>query len=210
MNKCNISAALALGLFAAAPALAQGPVFGVKGGLNYAMIAVDEADENKARIGFHGGLFGRTDPESAFGLQVEVLYSAKGAHATYNALGGLIDQEVDFNVNYLEVPVLASLRVADVLDIQLGPYAAFLLSAKTSTSGDLGNGSDDLDKDNFQSTDFGLAVGAALNAGTNLQVGARYTHGFAKLADSDAADMVLGDATNRCIQIYLGIGVGGN
>ena len=210
MNKCNISAALALGLFAAAPALAQGPVFGVKGGLNYAMIAVDEADENKARIGLHGGLFGRTDPESAFGLQVEVLYSAKGAHATYNALGGLIDQEVDFNVNYLEVPVLASLRVADVLDIQLGPYAAFLLSAKTSTSGDLGNGSDDLDKDNFHSTDFGLAVGAALNVGSNLQVGARYTHGFSELANSDAADLVLGDAMNRCVQIYLGIGVGGN
>jgi hypothetical protein len=204
----SIIAAVAL-MAATTVATAQGPAFGVKAGLNYSTLAVNEADDENARLGFNGGVFARTAPEAPFGLQVELLYSTKGTHTTYSAVFGLIDQEVDFNLNYLELPVLASLRVADVIDIHLGGYAGYLLSAKVSTSGDLGSGSEELDRDNFTSMDYGLAVGAGLNIGESLQVGVRYTHGLAQVADGDASELVLDDATNRCLQLYLGIGVGG-
>lgn len=208
MNKHIAGIAIVL-LTGAQAATAQGPAFGVKAGLNYSTLAVNEADDENARIGFNGGVFARTAPEAPLGLQVELLYSTKGTHTTYNALWGLIDQDVDFNLNYLELPVLASLRVAEILDLQLGGYAGYLLSAKMSTSGDLGSGNEELDRDNFTSMDYGLAAGAGLNIGENLQVGLRYTHGLANVADGDASDLVLGDAKNRCLQAYIGIGVGG-
>lgn len=196
---------LALGLGTAANA--QGPAIGVKGGLNVSNLHVDEANDENSRIGFNLGVFGRTAPEAPIGLQVELLYSTKGTHATYSGFFGIVDQDVDFNLNYLELPVLVGFRLGSVLELQAGGYAGYLLSAKASTTGDLGSGSDDLDRDNFMSMDYGVVGGVALNLGT-LQVGARYNYGLAEIADSDAAKTVLGDAKNACVQVYLGIGLG--
>lgn len=189
---------------------AQGPTFGVKGGVNYSTLAVDEADDETSRIGYNFGVFGRTNPESALGLQVELLYSTKGSTTNYSTLFGLIEQEVDFNLNYIELPVLASFRVGEIVDFQLGGYAGYLVGAKASSSGDLGSGSEELDRDNFKSMDFGIAGGVAFNVGPSVQVGVRYMHGMSTIADSDAADFVLGDAKNRVAQLYIGFGIGGN
>lgn len=191
-------------------ASAQGPVFGVKGGLNYSTLAVEEADDETSRIGYNFGVFGRTNPEGVLGLQVELLYSTKGSTTNYTALFGLVDQEVDFNLNYIELPILASFRVGEIVDFQLGGYAAYLVGANANSSGDLGNGSEELDRDNFQSMDFGIAGGVAFNVGPNTQVGVRYLHGMSSIADSDAADLVLGDSKNRAAQLYIGFGLGGN
>jgi opacity protein-like surface antigen len=144
------------------------------------------------------------------GVQAELLYSTKGSTTNYSALFDLVDQEVDFNLNYIELPILASVRLAEIVDLQLGGYAAYLLSANVSSSGDLGSGSEELDRDNFKSMDFGIAGGVAFNVGSNLQVGVRYLHGLNDIADSDASDLVLGDAKNRVAQLYLGVGLGGN
>lgn len=205
LNTVMLSAAT---LFAA-PAFSQGPVFGVKGGLNYTNLAGLDADDNNARVGFNAGVFGRTDPSSVFGVQAELLYSTKGNHTTYHAFFGLVDQDVDFNLNYLELPVMASLRLAEIVDIQLGGYAAYLTSAKVKTSGDLGSDSDVLDKDNFKSIDAGIAGGVAFNLGKNAQLGIRYLHGLTDVVDNEDLHDLIGDAQNRCVQVYVGIGVGG-
>lgn len=197
--------AIALPLLHALPTQAQGPVIGVKGGLNYSTLAVDKADDEKGRIGFNVGLMGRTDPEAAIGLQVELLYTTKGAHADYSALFGLIDQEVDFNLNYVELPVMASFRLAEVFELQAGAYAAVLTSAKAKSSGDLGDYGDDLKKSNFRNVDYGLVGGIAFNAGP-AQVGLRYEHGLAKVAESSGAKAFLGKATNRNVQAYVAFG----
>lgn len=200
----------AAALLAAMPAFAQGPVFGIKGGLNYTNLAGVDSQDDNARIGFNAGVFGRTDPASMVGLQAELLYSTKGNRTTYNAFFGLVDQEVDFNLNYLELPVLASLRLANIVDLQLGGYLAYLASAKVKTSGDLGSGSDTVDKDNFNSIDAGIAGGVAFNLGANAQLGIRYLHGLTDVVDNSDLHDVVGDAKNRCVEVYVGIGVGGN
>lgn len=187
---------------------AQGPAFGVKGGINVASLAVNEADEERSRLGLNAGFFARTAPEEPFGLQVELLYSSKGSNTTYSAFFGLIDQEVDFNLNYLELPVLASFRLGGVVDLHAGAYAGYLLNARVSTSGDLGSGSEELDKADLSAMDLGIAGGVGLNLGP-AQFGVRYLHGLSKVADSDAADLVLGDAKNRCFQAYIAVGISG-
>lgn len=187
---------------------AQGPAFGVKGGINVASLAVNEANDESARLGVNAGLFARTAPEEPFGLQVELLYSGKGSNTTYSAFFGLIDQEVDFNLNYLELPVLASFRLGGVVDLHAGAYAGYLFNAKVSTSGDFGSGSEELDKADLNAMDFGVAGGVGFNLGP-AQLGVRYLHGLSKVADSDAADLVLGDAKNRCFQAYVALGISG-
>lgn len=186
--------------------VAQGPAFGLKGGLNISSLAVDQAREENTRLGFNAGAFVRTMPTEPFGLQVELLYSAKGSNTTYSTFFGLVDQEVDLNLDYLELPVLASFRLAQVVDLQIGAYGAYLLSANVSTSGDLGSGADELDTDNFNSLDLGLAGGVGFNVGP-AQLGVRYLHGLTNVADSDASDAVLGDAKNRCAQFYVAFGI---
>ena len=187
---------------------AQGPAAGLKAGLNFSTLAVDDADDENSRVGFNAGVFGRTDPANPIGLQVELLYSTKGTHASYSGLFGLVDQDVDFELAYLELPVLAAFRLGEAFELQAGGYGAMLLSAHASTSGDLGDGEDELDKDHFTDMDFGLVGGAAFNAGM-FQIGVRYLHGFTEVADSDASDLVLGDATNRCLQAFVGLGLAG-
>lgn len=179
---------------------------GVKGGLNISNLYSGEVSDNNARLGFNAGFIGRALADQPIGLQAELLYSTKGNKTHYSGLFGLVDQDVDFTLNYLELPVMAAFRFADnAFELQAGGYAAYLLSASVTTSGDLGDGSDELDRDNFNSIDAGLVGGIAFNAGP-IQVGARYLYGLSTLANSDGAELLLGDAKNSCAQVYIAFG----
>ncbi len=184
---------------------AQGPVFGVKGGLSYSNLYADDANDKNGRIGFNLGVLGRTDPEQSIGLQLELLYTTKGEKFTYD--GFFIDQEFKLNLGYVDLPVMVSFRAGEALEFQGGLYAGLLMSANLSSSGDLGTSSDDLDKDNFNALDYGLVGGVAFNAGA-IQVGARYNFGLSKLANSDEAELILGDAKNAYAQLYVAFGFG--
>jgi len=172
---------------------------GVKGGLNVSNLYLDDIDDENARYGFNVGVYGQVFSTETFAIQPELMFSTKGARAEY---GGIIDQTVKFNLNYLDLPVLAVFKLGDAAEIHIGPYASYLLNANISTSGDLGNGSDDVDRDNLKSFDFGLAGGFGLNFGA-MQVGARYNLGLTEIADSDVARTLIGDAKNSCAQLYL-------
>src|SRR5690606_16656298 len=136
-----------------------------------------------------------------FAIQPELLYTTKGSE---NEWGGLIDQTVKFNLNYLELPVLAVFKLGDTTEIHVGPYFSYLLGANIYTEGDLVGASEELDRDNSKSFDFGLTGGVGLNFGA-VQIGARYNYGLSEIADSDAAELVLGDAKNSCAQVYVAL-----
>jgi len=104
---------------------------------------------------------------------------------------------------------MASIRLMDVVDLQVGGYAAYLLSANVKTSGDLGSGSDEVDKDNFKSMDAGIVGGIGFNVGETMQIGIRYLHGLTDVIDNADLSTVVGDAQNRCLQLYLAVGLGG-
>lgn len=188
-------------------ARAQGPTGGIKVGANFSGLYSGEVSDENLRTGFNAGLFARSTAEDPLGLQVELLYTTKGNHTHYQGFFGLVDQDVDFNLNYIELPALFSLRFADgAFEVQAGGYLGYLVGAHVSSNGDLGNGSQDLDRDNFNALDGGLAGGVAFNAGA-LQLGVRYDLGLANIASSDAAKDLLGDARNTCLQVYIGFGL---
>lgn len=172
---------------------------GIKGGLNVSNLYIDDVDDENARYGFNVGVYGQVFSTNAFAIQPELLFSTKGTRAEY---GGLIDQTVKFNLNYLDLPVLAVFKLGDAAEIHAGPYASYLLGSNISYSGDLGSGSDEIDRDHLRPFDFGLAAGFGLNFGP-MQVGARYNLGLTEIADSDAARQLLGNSKNSCAQLYL-------
>lgn len=180
---------------------AQEQRMGVKAGLNLSNLYVDDVDDENARIGFNGGLYGQIVSTPTFALQPELLFSTKGSENEYD---GIIDQNVKFNLNYLEVPVLAVFKLGNSAEIHAGAYGAYLLNANISYEGDLGNGVEDLDRDHFNSADYGLAAGFGLNFG-ELQIGTRYNYGLQRIANSDTAEDILGDSKNSVGQIYLSI-----
>ncbi len=174
---------------------------GIKGGINVSNLYVNNVDDENSRIGFHIGLYGQMPITQLFAIQPELNYSTKGTKTVYN---GAINQSVKFNLDYLDLPLLAVFKLGKVAEIQLGAYGGYLVNANVKTEGDIGDGTRELNRDNFNKFDYGLVGGLGLNFG-QLQVGARYNYGLQKVANSDGADLILGDAKNSLAQLYAAI-----
>jgi hypothetical protein len=175
---------------------------GVKGGLNVSNLYVDDVNDENARFGFNLGFYGQILSSDVFAIQPELLFSTKGSKIEYG--GNFFDQTVKYNLSYLDLPVLAVFKLGDAAEIHVGPYVSYLLGANISHDGDLGSGVDDIDRDHLKSFDYGLSGGFGLNFGA-LQVGARYNYGLAKLEDSNAAKLLIGDSKNSVAQLYLAL-----
>lgn len=179
---------------------AQSPRAGIKGGVNFSNLFIDDVDDENMRIGFHAGFYSQFLNETeTFGIQPELLLSTKGAKGTYNSFG--LDGEVKFNLMYLDVPLPLVFKVGDQVDIHFGPYISYLLGASTSTEGDLGDGEEELDRDNFHSFDYGLTGGLALNFDV-ISVGVRYNYGLQQIANSDESEFFLDNSKNANGQIF--------
>ena len=100
------------------------------------------------------------------------------------------------------MPVLAVFKLGEVAEVHLGGYASYLLNANISYQGNLANGADQIDKDNLKSFDYGISGGLGANFG-KVQVGARYNFGLVKIANSNGARSVIGDAKNSCAQVFI-------
>src|SRR5688572_8619351 len=104
---------------------------GIKGGLNASNLYIDDVDDENARIGYNVGLFGELVSTETFGLQAELLYSTKGSKNMYDAP---FDQEIQYNLNYLDLPLLAVFKLGAV-DLQVGAYGSYLLNANIEYEG---------------------------------------------------------------------------
>jgi hypothetical protein len=175
---------------------------GVKGGLNVSNLYVDDVDDENARFGVNLGLFAQILSSDVFAIQPELLFSTKGSKIEYG--GSFFDQTVKYNLSYLDLPVLAVFKLGEDAEIHVGPYIGYLLAANISHDGDIGSGTDDIDRDHLKSFDYGLSGGFGLNFG-NVQVGARYNYGLAKIEDSDAAELLIGDSKNSVAQVYIAL-----
>lgn len=183
--------------------IAQDARTGIKGGLNVSNLYIDDVSDENLRPGFHLGVFTQLPISEFFAIQPEVMYSTKGASATYDPDVFDLEGEYDFNLNYVDVPILANFRLGESADIQIGPYVSYLTNANISTEGTIDE-SANLDRDNFNTIDYGLSAGFQLNFDA-ITAGARYNYGLNQIADSNAAEAILGDARNSLAQIYLAL-----
>jgi len=166
---------------------------GVKGGLNVSNLYVDNVDDENARFGFNVGVYGQVLSSDVFALQPELLFSTKGSK------NEILGETVKFNLNYLDLPVLAVIKLGESAEIHVGPYFSYLLNANVDVEG---GSTYEPDKDDFNAFDVGLSGGLGLNFGA-IQVGARYNYGLSEIADSNPAKLALGDAKNSNAQLFV-------
>ena len=184
--------------------------FGIKGGLNISNLYRDNVGDQNARFGFNLGIFTELAVGESFSLQPELLLSTKGNRATYGNNGGVpdivgVEGEVKSNLTYIDIPILAKVTFGEVINVHIGPYASYLIGASISGDGDLGNGSQELNRDNFKAWDYGLAAGLGVDLSA-VTIGARYNLGLVDVAKSTAAEFILDNSKNSVLQFYIAAG----
>lgn len=202
-----VAVALTVGtvVFSSSDAAAQGRTrVGIKGGLNASSLFYDSqgVSNKNERIGFHAGVFAQAPLGEFFAIQPELLYTTKGASADYNVLG-FINGRNTFRLNYAELPILATFKLGQSVELQAGPYAAYLLNSNINSNGDFGTGSSAINRDNFNKVDYGLAGGLNIYFGKAF-IGARYEQGLQRIANGGAARTLLGNAKNSVGLISVG------
>jgi hypothetical protein len=157
------------------PALAQGVGIGAKIGPLWSSLSeadVDDAFEN--RTGWIGGLFIGGNRAGRVGVGVDILYARKGANETGS------DQSV--TLDYLNVPIYARVNIGSPSRGGASVYGIAGLDLNFLIKSKLGSGEDI--KDNFNSADYGLALGLGVEI-TRFLVEGRYTRGLGNIAKHD-------------------------
>ena len=181
------------------------PKFGIKGAASLTSLYTDNVSKEHAKFGFNAGVYAKLPITTGFSIQPELLYSVKGAKDTYsNFVQG--DGEYRFNLNYLELPVLAVVNITRNFSIHAGPYVGYLVSANVKNVDNNGEiqGATDLKADDFKRWDVGLAGGVALDVSA-FTLGARYNYGLTEIGKSGSLS---GDLTknskNAGVSVYVG------
>ena len=204
MKKVILSA---IAIFTIGFANAQKAQFGVKGGLNLAVIAGDtEGYDFQSKAGFHVGGFVAIKVSDKLVIQPEILYSTQGSSVKNISLvldGTNYTADIKFNLSYINVPVMFKYYAADKFSIEAGPQVGFLSSAKTATKVDGFSQTVDQDiKDSFESVDFGLNIGAGYDFTKKVSAGIRYNLGLSNLAKTESGDNT--KINNSVFSISLG------
>lgn len=186
---------------------------GIKGGLNFSNFYSDEVDDQNMRTSFHAGMYFKAALNHFLAIQAEILYSRKGSTTKYdNFITG--DGEFSHNLDYLELPILGVINVTENINFHAGPYFAYLLNAdiqNESENSDF-NYVEDLDEEDFERLDFGIAAGVGFEFET-VRFGVRYDYGLTEVGKShsytsngseEQSDQFK-DMRNSTVSLYLGL-----
>lgn len=148
------------------------------------------------KLGFSGGVFINYSIREHFGLTANVLYSRMGVK---------LEGTQNINLDYIQVPVLATYYFGNDLGkgairpkVFIGPSVSFLV------------GNNALVTDNFKTVDIGATVGAGVNIGLPKQhwinIDARFNRGFSKVYGKDAPQLNQ-DARNQSFSLLVGYSI---
>ena len=179
--------------------------FGVRGGLNLSNLYTSDAKSSDMIVGFNLGVFDKLPVTSFLSIQPEFSVTTKGASVTYNNL--FVDGTAKFNLTYLEVPVLCVVQLTHLLNIQFGPYVAYMVDGKVTNVANvtLFNYEQNINVNDYNRIDAGVVLGAALEVGS-ITMGARYNLGLTKVGKTKTflnSTFAVPDANNAVINFYL-------
>lgn len=149
-------------LFMGTTVFSQSLDLGIKLGANFATIS-GAVDGLSNKTGFHAGVFGGVKFTNV-GIQADILYSQQGAKLK----GG------DFDLSYVNVPVVVKYYIFKGLNLQAGPQFGFIVDDKISTLGS--------SLANAESFDLSGIVGAGYDL-LGIRFDARYNFGLTDVVD---------------------------
>jgi hypothetical protein len=181
------------------------PKVGIKGGLNLSNLRTDDVTDRHVKLGGNVGIYAKLPVTAGFSIQPEVLYSMKGSQINYNNVI-LGSGKLKYNLNYVEVPLLAVFNLTKNFNIHAGGYAAYLASAKVKDVDNSGNVNHtiEVNKDNFETFDYGLVGGLGFDV-DNVTIGARFNYGLREIGKSGIfAGEPSANAKNSSASLYIG------
>jgi hypothetical protein len=174
--------------------------FGVKGGVNFSNLYTDNADDENVLTGFNIGLYAKVPVTNSISIQPEIYYTGKGAEVVYN--NAFASGTAKFKLNYIEVPVMLVANVTKNFNVQVGPYAGYLISGKTTNESGTYNFEDNINTDDFNKIDAGVAAGLGLDLET-VSFGVRYNYGLTKIGkENTTTNQAFPDSKNSVLSFY--------
>jgi hypothetical protein len=202
------------------------PQFGVRVGGNLAQLRGEDnafgKDATDRKLGFTVGAYALFPITNHIGIQPELLYTQKGGSVDEAFLDDELEGtfKSDFNLNYLEVPVLVkygfNTRSRVVPSVYAGPYMAYGINRSIGfeVSGEDGDLDFEIDADDaFERMDYGAVFGVDFDyrlRRNTATIGLRYNLGLANVFKDDAfliEDEELGNLKARTQEISLVLGV---
>ncbi len=178
---------------------------GLKTGLNIATVKSDSEPLNKMewRYGFSIGAFVTIPLTEKIGIQPELFYSQKGYHSDEDY--DEVTSEMRLDLNYIELPILLTLKISDAVHVFFGPAYSLYLNGETETQivrdGQvIFHEKENIESKYVENSDFSVVFGGSLTYDI-LILDLRYTFGFTNVSNFDQPL----DFQNRVIQILFGI-----
>ncbi|MCJ8167498.1 PorT family protein [Pontibacter sp. E15-1] len=174
---------LLIALFALASTAGFSQRIGLKGGATYYTFAGDDAKDYEYRTGFTAGLMLQQHINELVGVQVEALYTSKGAKI--DSRSGSNEITESYRLNYVDVPLLLHLA-SNGFFVDLGPQASFIAKARQVrelTSGTNTTTSKTDVTDHPYTVDFGYVAGLGYRASNGVGLELRYNGGLKKVYD---------------------------
>ncbi len=169
---------LAVALFTFTFANAQETKFGLKAGLNISNWGGD-AEGTSSKTDVQAGAFVEIKTSDKMAIQPELVYSSLGTKVDFDGT------TVTISTNYLVIPVMLKYFAAEKFTLEAGPQIGFLLSAKAKANGNSGD-----IKSEFNSTDFGINLGAGYDISEKVNLSLRYTAGLSNILKDSGSDKV--------------------
>ncbi len=180
--------------------------FGIKGGVNQAVLTGRVGEDATYKTYFHAGVFYEAKLIGPISIQPELLYSLQGSQLK----GATTTTNYTTRLNYIAVPILLKATLGPVY-VEAGPQFGYLVSAneqgmvqvRSSSGNVLFNNVDQASTSNYKRGDFALVAGVGLKLGSVVRVGGRFVAGLNDINDLQYLQGV-NDARlqNRVFQFY--------
>ena len=190
--------------------------FGVKAGYNYSTFSGETSSFStiEGLSGFYIGGLVDLPISDVLSIQPELIFSRQGVALRQEIKGFGLNVSInnaDIRLDYLNIPVMAKVNLGPLF-LQGGVQFGFLVGkpevSRYITNVRVGTL---LDKDSYNSFDFGVGAGLGFNLNRRLFVEARYTHSLINVFDPNddyfKASLISNDNNFKNAVLSVGLGV---
>jgi hypothetical protein len=178
--------------------------FGIKGGVNQAVLSGRVGEDATYKTYFHAGIFYELKLIGPLSIQPEALYSLQGSQLKGNST------DYKTQLNYVQVPILLKATLGPIY-VEAGPQFGYLVSANEEGKVQVRNTSGNVAfrdvnqsaTDNYKRNDFALCAGVGVKLGSVVRVGGRFVAGLNDINDAQYLQGVNDPKLkNRVFQFY--------
>ena len=194
----------------------RGQDFGVKAGYNYSTFSGETSSFStiEGLSGFYIGGLVDLPISDVLSIQPELIFSRQGVALRQEIKGFGLNVSInnaDIRLDYLNIPVMAKVNLGPLL-LQAGVQFGFLVGkpevSRYITNVRVGTL---LDKDSYNSFDFGVGAGLGFNLNRRLFVEARYTHSLTNVFDPNdnlfKTSLISNDNNFKNAVLSVGLGI---